>query len=690
MLENKMSHSYDALSTFFEDYAPMSVPDYQRGFDWNQTHVEELWEDLHYHVDKELEQKEEEFFVGTVILKSPAIEKDRYQIVDGQQRLTSIYLLAIVLRERFKEIDTNIKRDIDTEFLNAYDLDYNRCPKFLGNKKIRDVLKHISDDKWDGINFPSKDDIGIDGRILAPINKKLKACMKSHEDEIDGNGSYEKKYDDKRLIALFRVLRKIRVITLRVSTDERAFYLFETTNARGKDLEPGDLLKNHLFAHIKTGTEEIYSRWDEVVENSAGRLTNMLRHFYYIKDNHVQKKEVFKKLKKLEDPNKLLEDLESYSEFHNLMHKGDFNMLENYLIEKLNLFEGNEYKDKFKSYFLSISALRFFKTEQAYPLLYAFLKRLSELLKSDKSIINEDRKKSLLRDEIKNIFKAFENFQFINYKISGNKANKIEKPYAQFAGMLYKSKDAEEFLSNLETIYKFLRENINSYEIFRAQFIQISYEDDKMLIHYIFHKIEANRIKKEEAKNKEWNLTEPIFPRSKTLNWDIDHWMPKVLPNEKYSDYFDAYDSIVSNEDVDGLIHNIGNLSIMHNKLNQKLSNKVPCDKLEYINKNKKSNKFFITRFLNDFDQAVITNSGDSHFKEGDIVSKELLNIENEKMKKNGKNLAKFKNHLWDAKSIYTRSEKLAFELFYSVFAIGDGAVNFPKITSEKLSKFKK
>ena len=138
-----MSHSYDALSTFFEDYAPMSVPDYQRGFDWNQTHVEELWEDLRYHVDKELEQKEEEFFVGTVILKSPAIEKDRYQIVDGQQRLTSIYLLAIVLRERFKEIDTNIKRDVDTEFLNSYDYDYNRCPKFLGNQKIRDVLKHI-------------------------------------------------------------------------------------------------------------------------------------------------------------------------------------------------------------------------------------------------------------------------------------------------------------------------------------------------------------------------------------------------------------------------------------------------------------------------------------------------------------------------------------------------------------------
>jgi hypothetical protein len=128
----------------------------------------------------------------------------------------------------------------------------------------------------------------------------------------------------------------------------------------------------------------------------------------------------------------------------------------------------------------------------------------------------------------------------------------------------------------------------------------------------------------------------------------------------------------------------------MHNKLNQKLSNQVPCDKLEYINKNKNSNKFYITRYLDDFDQVVLTDPGDTHFKESNIVSKELLNTENEKMKKNGKKLAKFKKHLWDAKSIYARSDELAHELFHSVFAIGDGAANFPKITSEKLSKFKK
>ena len=103
---------------------------------------------------------------------------------------------------------------------------------------------------------------------------------------------------------------------------------------------------------------------------------------------------------------------------------------------------------------------------------------------------------------------------------------------------------------------------------------------------------------------------------------------------------------------------------------------------------NKKSNKFSITRYLDDFDQVVITDPGDTYFKESKIVSKELLNAENKKMKKNEKKAAKFKKYLWDAKSIHARSEELSHEMFHEVFAIGDGAANFPKITSEKLSKF--
>ena len=64
------------------------------------------------------------------------------------------------------------------------------------------------------------------------------------------------------------------------------------------------------------------------------------------------------------------------------------------------------------------------------------------------------------------VFKAFENFQFVNYKICSNKGNKIEIPYSRFASSLYSSTTAYEFLGNLEKLYTFFRDNINSEKIF--------------------------------------------------------------------------------------------------------------------------------------------------------------------------------------------------------------------------------
>ena len=80
--------------------------------------------------------------------------------------------------------------------------------------------------------------------------------------------------------------------------------------------------------------------------------------------------------------------------------------------------------------------------------------------------------------------------KFINYKIGGNKGNRIEIPYARFAGQIFRSENSFEFLCNLEKLYSFLRNEINSYEGFKENFISLSYEDrDNDLFKYIFHNL---------------------------------------------------------------------------------------------------------------------------------------------------------------------------------------------------------
>ena len=647
-INSSIKEDFLQLSEIFDEgrIGSLIVPDYQRGFDWNQSHVDDLWEDLKYYLEKDLQSEREDFFVGTVILKNPDTNstEGRYEIVDGQQRLTSFYLLCIALRQKFKVFNNPDKvRDIDRDFLNSYNDDDERSPKLLGTKKIREFLRFISNKDWDN-KFPTKDDFpDVHGSTINSINRILRISIKSHQDELDGNGSTSKALDEKTLIALYRVIKRIKIIVLTVETYERAFYLFETTNARGKALEPGDLLKNHLFRTIsESKRDEIYDRWEEVVERSAGKLIIMLKHFYYVQDRHVQKKDLYTKLKKLCDSESLLSKIEDYSEFHNLMHKGLNNDFEDYFYEKLKIFDSKQEVKKINEILTSVKALRFFKSELTYPLIYAFLTKYSEFLNNDKTLI-DPKKRSSFKKQLKTIFCALENFQFINYKICSNKGNLIEIPYATFAGKIYKSKTVIEFLNSLEELYNFLRSGINSFNIFEDEFNQISYEDkDRHLIHYIFHKIEENRINGQ--------LKDPIFnPNAKSKLYDIEHWAPQDLTThsnsqEDYAEYLDTYESIKDSN----LLHNIGNLASIHNTLNQELSNKIPKVKQKFLKDSQKSQKYIINSYFKDF-----------YIEES----------------------------MWDANDIKNRSRSLAKECYEKVFAIGEG-YSFPKISKQYLEKF--
>lgn len=693
--ENTIGHAFMGLASLFgesDGYGKFIVPDYQRGFDWNLSNVEDLWEDLHYYITKEEEGLEEDFFIGTIILKSPSrgssvSDVKRYEIVDGQQRLTSLYLLAIAIREKFKEFGSDKKYiDVDSKFLNWYDYDDNRTAKLLGTKKIRSVLKYISDLNWNG-NFPSKEEMQMDGRALNSINNKLKTSLKSHQDEINGKGSNEIPFDDRKLSSLFRVMQKMKIIILSVKTDERAFYLFETTNARGKELEPGDLLKNHLFRKFdEAKRDEIYDRWEKVIAKSSGKLILMLKHFYYVHDCHVQKKDLYKKLKNLKHEEELLLDIEDYAKFHNLMHKGDQGDFIDYFQDDLKIYEHKQGDVKFDSIYLSISALRYFKSELTYPVVYGFLKRFSFLLNND-DVLKDTKKRKSFKKLLPTTLQAIENFQFINYKISSNKGNKIEIPYAKFAGNLFKSNSSLKFIEELENLYRFLRENINGPAIFYENFSKISYLDkDKNLVDYIFHKIEEKRL--------DAVLQKKIFdPKGKTLVMDIDHWAPKKLTlqsntHDEYAEYNEIHEDIVTNENYDELIHNIGNLSSMHTVLNNNFSNKIPRKKLEFIKENPNPKEYLIYTYLYDFQRVLISNPGDSSYKKGDQLSFVKFSEENQRLFREGKDEAVGEDLTWNAECIIQRAKDLSAECYESVFAVGN-ASNFPSISPNMLNNFK-
>ncbi|WP_260431152.1 DUF262 domain-containing protein [Burkholderia stagnalis] len=86
------------------------VPAYQRSYAWEAEHVEALLAD----VNDAIKSKEKEYFLGSIVVTGP-VER-RYEVVDGQQRLTTVSLLISSIRDRFREegdheAETSIRND---------------------------------------------------------------------------------------------------------------------------------------------------------------------------------------------------------------------------------------------------------------------------------------------------------------------------------------------------------------------------------------------------------------------------------------------------------------------------------------------------------------------------------------------------------------------------------------------------
>ena len=73
------------------------IPDNQRGYDWKQMHADDFWNDM---FEYEEEVKNEDYFLGTILVRTITKNmKTKYEILDGQQRLTTIFIFLIALRE---------------------------------------------------------------------------------------------------------------------------------------------------------------------------------------------------------------------------------------------------------------------------------------------------------------------------------------------------------------------------------------------------------------------------------------------------------------------------------------------------------------------------------------------------------------------------------------------------------------
>jgi uncharacterized protein with ParB-like and HNH nuclease domain len=291
MMHNTDQSIKQSLRSLLSTGKPYMIPKYQRHFTWGVQEAEELFQDI------ESTDANSQNFLGTMILEE---DKNETKVVDGQQRITVLSLLIIAIRNRASKIDDGKKlaNAMSDYIVFTDDNGDENGFRIQPSKKIDLIFKHLASPEWDKQKpenqFPDK----INGKQIKRQVKKLKPIFESFEESLQKFTLEELKEFNKKVLSSY-------FYTFRVSNVEESMQLFERINARGLRLEVSDLIKTYLFQKDHPNMEE---QWNNVEEVAGESPTKLLKHFYYTQGGHVTKRELFKKIKKLDQEDDLLEN----------------------------------------------------------------------------------------------------------------------------------------------------------------------------------------------------------------------------------------------------------------------------------------------------------------------------------------------------------------------------------------------
>ncbi|GAA6990661.1 DUF262 domain-containing protein [Helicobacter pylori] len=273
------------------------VPDYQRPYVWDKDHLGALIDDL---VGSYTNNREDEYFCGSIVIAENPKDK-RWDVVDGQQRLTSFIILACTILKLYKDsLKQKSKAFIEESIYDRYDKEKERL-KFLTAQNYNSIFENTV---LNHLEFE-------DNIKKSELNKKFEEntylrnayYFKELLNESIENGSIG---DIDDFVKWF--YEHIVVTRIICFEQDSAMQIFQVLNDRGQPLSPIDILKSSLMQEIKQDSEkrkDFITTWDKLVEacKSVEGIDIDLEDFFnmYLEyaDPSASKKRADKGLKKV-------------------------------------------------------------------------------------------------------------------------------------------------------------------------------------------------------------------------------------------------------------------------------------------------------------------------------------------------------------------------------------------------------
>ena len=219
-----MEATYIGLTDFISGEKVCVIPVYQRNYDWKKSHCDQLFNDL----ESLLNQKKPEHFLGTVVYQSRKSNTFTEQIIiDGQQRITSVILLAKAVHDLSD--NEELRERIFTAFIknSKFDAEFKLRPSEFDSE----VFKKLMNDE----TFSDME------------TSRLYLNYKFFKEKI-ANSGYE-------LSAIREAINKFQIVALKLG-NENPQEIFESLNSTGKDLTQTELIRNFLLMDLESNAQE--------------------------------------------------------------------------------------------------------------------------------------------------------------------------------------------------------------------------------------------------------------------------------------------------------------------------------------------------------------------------------------------------------------------------------------------------
>lgn len=492
------------------------IPKFQRDYTWEAEHWDDLWQDI----KALLSDEDNEHYMGYLVLQTS--NNKEFQIIDGQQRLTTMSLLILSTLKCLKELvdsgvdpENNIKRK--DSLLNSY-IGYVDPVTLISNNKLK--LNRNSDDYYKQHLVILKE---LPLRNTNSSEKHMRECFNWYFDRI------KKEFKTGESLAAFidNIVDKLFFTVIEVTDQLNAFKVFETLNARGVQLSSSDLLKNYLFSvvdetkpHISE-IEELENIWSKIVGKlGEQKFEDYLRYYWNSTNKSVGKKNLFKTIKGHIKSKDQVFDL-----IRNLNDTADI-----YLA--IQNPEDEFWKDK-PEVRKSLKELKLFQIRQTNSLFLSALRNL----------------------EIDNFRKLAKICSVISFRynvIGGLNPNAQEDIYNTVALKIVSNKQFK--IEDFQPIYV---SDLNFENDFSTKEFKNTTRNHK-IVKYILSKIELYQYKNE------------IDPESDLFT--IEHILP-----ENADDTWGEF----SFEEINRSVYRIGNLTLLEKKLNREADQKPYVEKIK-------------------------------------------------------------------------------------------------------------